>query len=416
MKQLSLIVSILLFSSAAYGASLVEMQDMALENRQVIQRYMTDLERSGKDIQLARGAYYPSLDVLYTVNSLDESSLIEERNNRVAIGRISWNLFSGFADKYNIRSAQMLKDVEKYRLDGIRQDLKLDVALAYLGVYERRANRKVAESAYQTLEKVYRDGEGRYDVGLIDKNDLLKFRVDYDNADIRLQAADADLQKSVQRLSFQVGSDIALSGLDFADFTTLPTVIDEDLYKGRMLASRSEIKVLEAGVKATEFREKSAASGYYPRLDAVGSYRRYDDDSTVGNSFVDNEELRAQLVVSMNLFKGFTTQNSVSRAKLQTRSLRYDLAELTNRMVTDLDNLFVDFRVSLDNVDVANRSIEQAKENLRITQMKYDEGLQRESDLLDAITNLSRARYNYVAVIKTLFANYFQLTRMVEGF
>jgi outer membrane protein TolC len=253
-------------------------------------------------------------------------------------------------------------------------------------------------------------------VGLIDKNELLKFRVDYDNADIRLQAAVADLQKSVQRLSFQIGSNIAISDLDFNDFTTLPTAINEDTYKGKMLTSRSEIKVLEAGVKATEFQEKAASSGYYPRIDAIGSYRRYDDDSTVGNSFVDNEEMRAQLVMSMNLFKGFTTQNSVSRAKLQTRSLHYDLVELTNRMVTDLDNLFVDFEVSLDNVDVANRSIEQAKENLRITQMKYDEGLQRESDLLDAITNLSRARYNYVAVIRTLFANYFQLTRMVEGF
>ncbi len=89
---------------------------------------------------------------------------------------------------------------------------------------------------------------------------------------------------------------------------------------------------------------------------------------------------------------------------------------MKNLLVTDLDNLFIDFEVSLENVEVANRSIEQAKENLRITQMKYDEGLQRESDLLDAITNLSRAQYNYVAVIRTLFANYFQLTRMVEGF
>jgi outer membrane protein TolC len=72
--------------------------------------------------------------------------------------------------------------------------------------------------------------------------------------------------------------------------------------------------------------------------------------------------------------------------------------------------------VSLDNVNVANRSIEQAEENLRITQLKYDEGLQRESDLLDAITNLSRAQYNYVAVLRTAFSNNFQITRMVDGF
>ncbi|EKD39977.1 MAG: TolC, partial [uncultured bacterium] len=72
--------------------------------------------------------------------------------------------------------------------------------------------------------------------------------------------------------------------------------------------------------------------------------------------------------------------------------------------------------VSLENVEVATRSIEQAQENLRITQLKYDEGLQRESDLLDAITSLSRSRYNHVAVQRTAFANKFRLTRMIDGF
>jgi outer membrane protein len=72
--------------------------------------------------------------------------------------------------------------------------------------------------------------------------------------------------------------------------------------------------------------------------------------------------------------------------------------------------------VSLDNIGVAEENIDHAKENLRITQLKYNEGLQRESDLLDAVTSLSRARYNYVAVIRNAFLNHFQITRMVEGF
>jgi len=79
-------------------------------------------------------------------------------------------------------------------------------------------------------------------------------------------------------------------------------------------------------------------------------------------------------------------------------------------------NLYIDFIVSLENVVVAKRSIEQAEENLRITQLKYSEGLERESDLLDAITSLSRAQYNLVAVRRTAFLNNFQLTRMIDGF
>jgi outer membrane protein TolC len=130
---------------------------------------------------------------------------------------------------------------------------------------------------------------------------------------------------------------------------------------------------------------------------------------------MEDEELRAQLVMSMNLFQGFTTEARVARAKLETRSVQYELAELKNDLVTDLSNLHIDFEVSLENVEIAKRSIEQAEENLRITQLKYAEGLQRESDLLDAITNLSRAQYNLVVVMRTAFSNNFQLIRMVDG-
>ena len=274
----------------------------------------------------------------------------------------------------------------------------------------------MAETAYQTLGKVSRDGESRFQVGLIGKNDLLKFRVDYDNADITLKAADAGLKKSVNGLSRQVGSTIKLADLDFADFKNLPASVNKDEYLHKMLVARSEIKALESVIDANRAKSTAAKSGYYPKLDVVGSYSNYGDNYINSSSSSTDEEYRAQMVLSMNLFQGFTTEASVARAKLATRSAQYELDELKNDLVTDLNNLYIDFEVSLENVGVARRSIEQAEENLRITQLKYDEGLERESDLLAAITNLSRAKYNHVAALQTAFLNNFKLIRMVDGF
>ncbi len=79
MKQFSFVVITILYASTAYGLDLAGMQDMALKNRKIIQRYVTALEQSEKDILLAKGGYYPSVDIFYTVNSLDEQSTIESR-------------------------------------------------------------------------------------------------------------------------------------------------------------------------------------------------------------------------------------------------------------------------------------------------------------------------------------------------
>jgi outer membrane protein TolC len=192
--------------------------------------------------------------------------------------------------------------------------------------------------------------------------------------------------------------------------------MDKGEYTDKMLAERSEIRALEAVIAATSARSEAELGGYYPQVDVVGSYSKYDNDLINGRGLEEDEELRAQLVLSMNLFQGFTTEAKVARAKLEIRSVQYELDELKNDLVTDLCNLHIDFQVSLENVEVARRSIEQAEENLRITQLKYKEGLQRESDLLDAITSLSRAKYNHVAVMQTAFSNNFQLTRMIDGF
>lgn len=416
MKLINTLVILLFCCSSASALELGEMQKMALENRQLVKQYITSLEKSEEDIVLAQAANYPSLDVRYTVNKLDEDGLYEDEENSVLYGQVSYNLFAGFRDKYNIKSAKMLKEIEEYSLQGVKQDLQLSVALSYLSVYERLANKKVAESAYETLGKVYRDGESRFQVGLIGKNELLTFRVDYDNADIQLKAAEAGLKKSLNVLSRQIGHEVTMADLTFSEFADLPPLMDRDEHIQKMLVTRSELKALETLIGVNEAQAEGSKSGYYPSVDVVGSYSFYDDDYISGAGNYDDEELRAQLVLSLNLFRGFSTDASVAKAKLSARSGQYELAELKDTFTNDLSNLYIDFEVSLANVDVALRAIEQAEENLRITQLKYDEGLQRESDLLDAITNLSRSQYNYVAVMRSAFSNDFQLTRMVDGF
>jgi outer membrane protein len=415
MKVASLIAALILIGSSAQAMNLAEMQKMALSNRAVVEQYMATLEQSEQEIVRTRSALYPSADLSYSVNLLDEASMLEAKENSTLQAKISWNLFAGFRDKYGVQTAEMLRQIEEYKLQGLRQDIQLSVALAYLAVFERRANKEVADSAFQTLAKVYRDGESRYQVGLVGKNELLKFRVDYDNADITAKSADGGLKKSINDLSRQVGVAIDYAALDFSDFDQQPPLVDRSAYAAKMLAERSEIKALEMAIGATTAQIEAALSGYYPRVDAVGSYRRV-DDALVGDASAADEEWRAQMVLSVNLYQGRATEAAVAKSRLQLRAQQQELQELKESLSNDLDNLFIDLQVSLDNIPVAKRSIESAEENLRITELKYQEGLQRESDLLDAITSLSRAQYNYVAVLRTMFTNHFRLLRMVGGF
>mgnify|MGYP001131175970 CR=1 FL=1 len=438
MKVLNLVVGILLAASPAFGIGLEELQDKALEKREILKRYIVNLEKSEKDSVLARAGYYPSVDVSYQMNKIDDKSPSLElgggggsldsgfggsvdssfsaTDSSIFYSAVTWNLFNGFKDRYSIESAELLTEVEELQLDGLTQDIQLNVALQYLNVYERRANLEVARKNYETLQKIYQDGKNRLDVGLIDRNELLKFKVDLDDTLIQVEAAKGGLEKSVILLGRVVGEDLRLALLDFEEFENIPGGKDLEGNMALMLARRSELQVFDKLIEASMYQRQADQSGYYPKVDLVGSYSYFDDDLIGGRGNVGSEELRAQLVLSMNLYRGGATQARVAKARLETQGLHYDMKERKDTLKTELQNLHIDYSVSLRNIEVALVSIEQAEENLRITRLKYNEGLQRESDLLDAVANLSRAQYNYVAVLQNVFSNHFKILRMVEAF
>ncbi|MCF8056961.1 MAG: TolC family protein [Desulfocapsa sp.] len=418
LSVVSIVFLFLLFPfSSAMALDLAEMQKSATQSREIIKRYELMVEKSGQEVERLRSGYYPSLDIGYQANKLDEPALFEHRENSSIYTTVSMNLFAGFRDRYSIESARILQQVERYRLRGIEQDIQLNVALRYLSVYERQASLTVTRDAEKTLERIYQDGQKRLQVGLIGKNELLKFKVDLDNASITTKKSQADLDKSVQLLGREINNhSIRLGDLSFDEFSLLPKLEDQETCREKMLSRRSELLALEGLTESASVQVKAEQSVYYPRVDVVGSYSRYDDDFINGSGEVSDDELRAQMVLSLNLFDGFSRESTVSMAKFTVREIQYDQAELKNTLDTDLTNLFIDYRVSLANVEVAREDISHAEENLRITQLQYKEGLQRESDLLDAVTNLSRARYNEVAVIRAVFEKAFRITRMVEGF
>lgn len=416
MKILNCLIGFLLVAGVAQAGDLADLQQQALKNREVVQRYAANLEKSAMNKSLARSALYPSVDLGYTANWLDEASSFEAKENSVASGRVTLNVFAGFRDRYNIKSAELLRRAEEHKLQAVGQDVKLAVALRYLDIFSRRASLQVAEDSYITLAKLYTDAVNRFEVGLIQKSEMLKFKVDLDNAVISRDKARAELEKSFALLSREVGGEVDDRQLTFAEFADLPPLPGEPAaYEEEMLNRRSEIKFLEEIAEAAAMRVKVEQAQYYPRVDVAGIYSKYDDDPITGSGLNPEEEVRTQVVLSMNLFDGFGKNARIGAARSEARGLGHDLEEARQDYTTGLRNLFLDFTVSSDNVGVAEGSIGQAEENLRVTRLAYDEGVSAESDLLDAITSLSRARFNYVAAKSEAFANYFRIVRMAEG-
>ena len=201
-----------------------------------------------------------------------------------------------------------------------------------------------------------------------------------------------------------------MKDLNFEYFENIPFVKDIEYYTSQLMEKRSEIKAFKALVRKRNTEAQKSKSLLYPKADIVLGYKFFDECPDGAGS-----ETRAQLNVSLNIFDGFRKDSDIENAALKVKQAENELIDLESRLKTELKNIYLDFEVSLEKMDVADDSRLEAGENLRITKLGFEKGIMTSTDILDAIYYLSRARFNYLDSRAEVFENYLEISRMVES-
>lgn len=407
-----------LFAGAAPAAQTLEtLQKSAWENRELVKRYQADLNLRMEQIKEARGEFLPSLDLGYTFNRLNHDTAIgENRENDTFTGSASWNLFAGFKDYYAVKAAEGLTHAGQFNLDAIKQDISLNVALAFLSVYRALENLTVSESEVKLYEDRLREIRLKVRVGVLKKTDLLKIKVEMDNAIQNRRRAEAAVAASLNRLRFETGLAIDRASLDFSLFDQLPQRGDYKTYEVALLKNRSELNALKSAFGASGMTVQASRASLYPRADLSLGYSSYTRDDFFMDDFENSDdEVRCQAVISMNLFDGMKKYSRTGQAIMAQRKIGFDIAELEENLKTELKNTLINLDVAFDNLEVSRAGILEAQENIRVTDLGFNQGIGTSSDVLDAIFNLSRAKFNLISAYTEVFENDFRLQRLVEA-
>lgn len=167
--QFVVIFTLIRFPGTAQSESLKALQDKAVADRKVVEKYRLEIRKGETDETIAQSAFLPSVDATYTANRLNEATASETQENSAFRGAITYNIFSGFRDEYNVTASGLIKQAKEYELESIIQDIRYAVALRYLDIFGKKNSLKVAEDEYRLLQKRYEDSQNMHSVGLIKK-------------------------------------------------------------------------------------------------------------------------------------------------------------------------------------------------------------------------------------------------------
>ena len=178
----------------------------AMESRQEIKTAKLQVENSSKGINLARSAFMPSVAATYTYERTGEDPNTDDYNTWKAGLGLTWNLFSGGSSYWNYHKAQYMNAKAGYLLEGLKNQVTLEVKNSCLNIEEATARLQVAEKTIAQAEELARIQRDRYNLQVATTTDVLDAQTLLVQAKNNYLTARADHARAIAALKAFMGT------------------------------------------------------------------------------------------------------------------------------------------------------------------------------------------------------------------
>jgi outer membrane protein TolC len=305
-----------------------------------------------------------------------------------------------------LQASRTFKELSNKNLKRTRIETAVAVTKAYYSVLVSNEQLDLLDVNLERLRKSRNDTEAMFKNGFVEKIDVDRLTVLNNNLETERENVIRLLALNVNLLKFQMGMTISsqltltdsISGLQ-SDHTV--SASDTSAYQNRI-----EYSLLQTQKKLNEFDLKRYKSQFLPSLSAFGSTSQ----SFQANKFSQlyDRNFPATVVglrLSVPIVSGGIKLYQVRNAKLLILKTKNDLVNLQNGINLEVEQSRTTYLNGLKSLDNQKRNMELAQEVLRVTKIKYEEGVGSSIEVTTAETSLKETQNNYINALYDLLIN-----------
>lgn len=277
-----------------------------------------------------------------------------------------------------------------------RADLVLAAKQQYYALLRAQLLTEVADSALVVSEQELRRVNSLFELGMVARGDVLKgqVRVSQTKLDVITNRNSVVLERS--RLARLIGQDPNDDLAAARDITPTPATVDSASVYNEALANRSDLKAAEAALASANQSVGAAKAAYYPTLDGGLGYTHTDEEPTFGG----DRARSASVSLNVPIFSSFYgTKGSIQQSQAAANQQRYAFEKKKLDVQVEVREAVSTAQQANEGLTVAIDQVESAREDLKLSQEKYNVGSGTILELLDAQVALQRARSNYVQAL-----------------
>lgn len=397
---------LLMLTAPSAGAQQVltldDCKQMAVENNAGVKIAAGKAEQAAQTRKEAFTKYFPQISAQATgfrsnkpvihYNVLDVFSIdLIHKGTGVSVQAMQ-PLFAGGRIANGNKLAKVGEEAGRLEYQAAVDNAGLTAEKYYWQVATLKSKGSTLDAATAYVEGLTRQVGAAVDAGMLNRNELLKVQLKLNE----LKALKIDLDNGIALSKKLLAQYVGLDGQDVdIAFDSVPEQLPpypSDLFidESQALPSTVDYKLLEAQVKAADLEKRMALGANLPTI-AAGAGYFYDDLLNQNYGFA-----AAMLTVQVPLSGWWGGAHSMKKASIAAENARLEKEDLSQmlkiKMADEWDNLTAAYR----KMALAKESIEQARENLRITRNVYDAGMSTINDVLDAEALYRQASDQYI--------------------
>jgi len=306
-------------------------------------------------------------------------------------------VFTGFGLINEYKLSELVLDRAEVSAKLTRQNVILDAKNAYFSVLK---SQKLLDVAYQTVASIASQkevSENFYKVGLSPLNDLLQSQVQLANAKQQLTIAQNNLEIARTQFNTVLRRPVNMPVLlvDELDYSSFQESLDSCLAIAQK--NRLEIQVADLDIEVAEKQVRLTERDYFPSVNLTGTYARTGDDWDAhgGEGISDSAGWNVQATASWDFWQWGRTGYGRKEKLARLSQSKYRKTEVLDSINLEVKQAYLRTKEAEQNIVTIEKAVEQAKENLRITEEQYKEQVATQTDVLVAQTLLTQTMTNY---------------------
>ncbi len=302
-----------------------------------------------------------------------------------------------------LRAANTYRELASKTVTQSKVNVAEAVTKAYYSTQVAVERAKVLDFNIGRVDSLKRETEIMNKSGFVELLDVNRLEVQINNLVTERQKVQNLIELSYTLLKYQMGmplsETIALEDkVEDLDIETMKSEFSESAINYN---NRIEYSLLDTQLKLAGLDLKNIRSGYLPTVSASFGYGHNNGRNTLpdlfGTQWFNNSVLA--LNVNIPIFDGFTKKYQVQQKKVALDKVKLNQTLLEQSIDLESRQAAINIKNAFATLETQRRNVDLAQEIVRVSKIKYKEGVGSNIEVINAESSFKEAQTNYFSAL-----------------